>query len=220
MAELRRIADALLERAGLEHATLRMTLTRGSGGGGPGTRDAGEPRLVVTLAPLRADWRDATRAGWSVVTAATRHPPASVIPPGLKGQGRVFALLARIEAEEAGADDALLLSTDGHVTEGPTWNVFWRRGDTLRTPSDDAGILAGVTRGLITDVAREMGWTVEHGVWPRSELDDVDEIMATMTSLGVVPIRSLDGREPPGTGHAAGRLADAYWERVREELDD
>jgi branched-subunit amino acid aminotransferase/4-amino-4-deoxychorismate lyase len=140
-----------------------------------------------------------------------------VMPPALKGQGRIFSLLARLDAEAAGCDDALLLSTGGEVTEGATWNVFWRRGSTLRTPSEATGLLAGVTRSLVMEIAAGAGYTVEEGVWARPELDDADEIFATMTSLAMVPVRSLDGREPPETGRAVDRLTPLYWDRVREE---
>lgn len=221
--ELRRLADELLARnrdgagdGSLDHAVLRITVTRGSGGAGLGTRGAGPPRLLATLRPLAADWRARADAGWSVITAATRHPPHEVIPAALKGQGRVYALLARLEAERAGADDALLLGVEGTVLEGTTWNVFWRHGRTLRTPAAAAGLLAGVTRGLVLELAVAAGYVVEEGAWPRAELDVAAELFATMTSLGIVPIRSLDGRAPPETGSAARTLADLYWARVRE----
>jgi branched-chain amino acid aminotransferase len=223
--ELRRIAHELLERnratapahASLDHAVLRLTVTRGSGGRGLGTRGAGPVRVVATLRPLPTDWRERARAGWSVITAATRHAPAEVIPPALKGQGRIYSLLARLEAEAAGCDDALLLSTDGRITEGTTWNLFWRTGQTLRTPAAATGLLPGVARGVVIDVGRAEGYAVEEGAWSRSELDRADEAFATMTSLGLVPIRSLDGRPFPGTAELAPRLADLYWERIAGE---
>lgn len=214
---LQELADELLARnraASLEHAVLRITATRGSGAGVP--RRAGPTRLLLTLQSLPADWRDRALRGWSCVTAEVRHPPAAVMPPALKGQGRIFSLLATLDAERAGCDEALLLSTEGHITEGATWNVFWRRGQRIRTPAEETGILAGVTRGLVIEVARRLGYTVEEGVWARDELDDTEEAFATMTSRGLVPLRSLDGRPFPGDG-AAGRLAAAYWDRVREE---
>lgn len=224
--ELRRVGDEILARnrgaigdddATLDHAVLRLTVTRGSGGSGLGTGGAGPVRVVATLRPLPADWRERAGGGWSIVTAHTRHAPAEVIPPALKGQGRVYALLARLEAEAAGCDDALLLSTDGMITEGTTWNLFWRVGRTLRTPAAAQGLLPGVTRSLVLELARSAGYAIEEGAWQRSELDDADEAFATMTSLGLVTIRSLDGRPFPGTGQAAGRLAELYWQRIAEE---
>lgn len=226
VSSLREMADELLSRnraasdaagAAIDHAVLRLTVTRGSGGAGLGTRGAGPVRVVATLRRLPADWRERSRTGWSVVTASTRHPDRDVIPPGLKGPGRAFSLLARIEAEDAGCDDALLLSSEGHITEGTTWNVFWRVGETLRTPAAAEGLLPGVTRAIVLEIARQDGFIIEEGAWPRSELDGADEAFATMTSLGLVPVRSLDGREFPGTGIAVDRLAPRYWERVRGE---
>jgi branched-chain amino acid aminotransferase len=224
--ELRRVAVELLERnraasadpRAFDHAVLRLTLSRGSGGAGLGTRGAGPTRLVATLRPMPADWPERARAGWSVMTAATRHPPPEVLPPALKGQGRVAPLLARLEAEAAGCDDALLLSLDGGVTEGTTWNVFWRVGDTLRTPAPAAGLLAGVTREVVLDLATGAGFRIEEGSWPRAELDGAEEVFATMTSLGIVPIRSLDGRSLPGPDRAVEQLTPLYWERVRKEV--
>jgi branched-subunit amino acid aminotransferase/4-amino-4-deoxychorismate lyase len=208
--ELRRLADQILARnAPQEHAVLRMTVTRG---GGRHDDRAPDHRLVLTLAPLPADWRDRARRGWSCLTADVRHPPPAVMPPRLKGQGRIFSLLARREAEAAGCDQALLLSLDGQVTEGATWNVFWRRGDTIRTPAESTGILAGVTRGVVIDCVEEAGYALEVGVWDRRELDDADEIFGTMTSLGLVPIHTLDGRALPPARPAVERLTSLYWQ--------
>ena len=227
--ELRRIADGIRERnPGVAHGTLRLTVTRGSGGPTPVRPDHAAPRLVVTLRALPDDWRERAGKGWSCMrsseksrwscmTAEIRHPPASVMPPGLKGQGRVFSLLAALEAEAAGCDQALLLSLDGNVTEGTTWNVFWRSGDRLRTPDASSGLLAGVTRGIVMEIAADAGLRVEEGVWDRTELDGAEELFATMTSLGLVPLLSLDGRELPEPRRAVDRLTPRYWERVRKE---
>jgi branched-chain amino acid aminotransferase len=224
--ELRDVAEELLARnrshaaedaARLDHAVLRLTLTRGSGGAGLGTDGAGPVRLVATLRPLPTDWRERARAGWSVLTARTRHPPPDVLPPMLKGQGRISSLLARLEAEAGGCDDALLLSTDGRITEGTTWNVFWRVGTALRTPAPEAGLLAGVTRALVLDLAAAAGLSVEEGAWPRAELDAADEAFATLTSLGLVPIHTLDGARLRGASDAVDRLTPLYWARVRQE---
>lgn len=210
LPELRRLADELLRRSDpVEHAVLRMTLTRGS--------EDGTPRLVLTLRPLPDDWRERARRGWSCITADVRHPPAEVMPPRLKGQGRIFSLLARREAERAGCDQALLLSLDDHITEGATWNVFWRRGTTIRTPAEETGLLPGVTRERVMALVPGTGYSLEEGVWDRSELDEADEIFGTMTSLGIVPITRLDGRALAGGHAAAETLASRFWDQAGSE---
>ena len=215
--ELRGTADGLVARnPPAPHAVLRMTLTRGGGTGGGPERGDGAFRLIMTLTPLPDDWRERARRGWSCITATVRHPPAAVMPPELKGQGRIFSLLARIEAERAGCDQALLLAVDGTVTEGATWNVFWRRGQVIRTPSEATGLLAGVTRARVMEQVDRAGFRLETGAWDRSELDSADEVFGTMTSLGLVPITVLDGRRLPEPTRATASLADHVLGELRE----
>jgi branched-chain amino acid aminotransferase len=212
MDALRRIADGLADRnPGVGEAVARMTVTRGSAEDAP---EGDAARLVMTLRPLPEDWQDRARRGWSCITADVRHPPAAVMPPRLKGQGRVFSLLARLEARRAGCDQALLLSLDGHVTEGASWNVFWRTGGAVRTPAESTGLLPGVTRARVMELVEDAGLTLETGVWDRAELDRADEIFGTMTSLGIVPIHSLEGRDLPESGRVAGTLASLFWTRA------
>ncbi len=210
VAELVGIARGLAERNTFSDATLRLTLTRGGRQG---------PTLLATLTPVAADWRERAAAGWRVITAAVCHPPLDCLPP-VKTPGRLHGLVARVEAQRAGADDALLLTSAGDVCEGPTWNVFWRKRGTLFTPSADTGLLEGVTRAAILELAPALGYEVAQGSFPRRELDDADELFATMTSTGVVPFASLDGRLLPMPAHrAAARLQDAYWRLVTAEAD-
>lgn len=203
------IAFQLAARNALQDGSLRITVTRGA--------DA-DAFVVATLTPMADDWIARAARGWRLVTARTRTPPAATIPAALKATGRTYALLARQDAADAGVDDVLLLTPDGWVAEGPAWNVFWRRGDTLFTPALDVGVLEGVTRSEILDLAAHAGLHIRETSSQRSELDDAEEMFATMTSLGVVPIRALDGRELPET-RTAERLQAEYWARVGGEVE-
>lgn len=209
--EITDIARELARRTGLEEATFRITVSRGARAGETGT-------VLATLRPVPADWRERAARGWAVVTVATRRPSTASIPAHIKSPGRPYALLARLEAGDAGADDALLLDDRGHVSEGPTWNVFWRKGRRLFTPSPACGVLEGVTRAAILELAEGAGLDAQEGRYQRSELDDADEIFATMSSLGVVPIRTLDGQAPRRTGQAAAELQRRYWDLVAAEI--
>lgn len=207
-AELRAIARGLAERNDFREAVLRLTLTRGGRAG---------PVLLGTLTPMPPDWRARAGRGWRVVTAAVRHPPAAALPAA-KTPGRAHGLVARVQARAAGADDALLLSPAGDIVEGPSWNVFWRRAGALFTPAAETGLLEGITRATVLELAPTLGYAVEQGCWARADLDGADEVLATMTSSGVVGFAELDGRAlPAGAGEAARRLQDAYWQRVAAE---
>lgn len=215
--ELRSLCSEIAERNKLLEASLRITITRGSGGRGLSTRGAGPPTVLLTIGPVAQDWRERAATGWSLVTAQTRRPSPRSVPSQIKALGRVYAILAYLEAEAAGADDALLLTADGYIAEGPTWNFFWRKDQTIRTAALEGGVLEGVTRSIILDLARAEGYQVEEGLWPPEDLADAQEAFASMTSVGVVPIRTLDGRAFPAIDCAA-LLQRKYWAFVETEL--
>lgn len=204
VSDVDRIVRAVIRANELRNANIRITLTRG----------VTDPLLLVTARAPDSARADAARAGWRIVTARTRRPSTAAVPAQLKAVGRTYALLARHEAADAGVDDALLLTDHGHVCEGPTWNVFWRRGNTLCTPAVGAGVLAGVTRSTLLQLAPGLGLRVREELFDRSELDHADEIFATMTSLGVVPFRELDGRRLPAATETADALQASYQKTV------
>lgn len=217
-AELIAAAAELARRNALREAVLRVTLTRGPGGRGLGTIGAGPPNLLLTLRDLGDDWRAKASRGWRVITARTPHPASGRLPLPLKGQFRLHAIMARLEADDAAADDALLLSLDGHIAEGTSWNIFWRQGQHLFTPALDVGILAGLTRQLILRIATELDMPVKEGRWPRAQVDHADEVFATMTSLAVVPLRQLDDRLlHPDSDDVAPLLRERYWQLAASE---
>jgi branched-chain amino acid aminotransferase len=211
------LAAAVAERNRLTNGSLRITITRGRGGRGLDTRGAGPPTTLVTIAPTPDDWRARADRGWNVITARTRRPSPLSVPSQLKALGRVYSILAHLEAEAAGADDSLLLTADGDVAEGPTWNFFWRKGQVLRTAALEGGVLEGVTRSIVLELAAAAGYTIEEGLWPPNDLQHADEAFASMTSSGIVPVRSLDGR-PFSTDDCARLLQRRYWEFVEAEL--
>jgi branched-chain amino acid aminotransferase len=215
--QLAQLAHEIAARNQLTEASLRITVTRGSGGAGLKTRGADRPTVLVTISPVAAGWQDRAARGWSLITAQTLRPSPESVPAQLKALGRVYAILATLEAEQAGADDALLLTANREIAEGPTWNFFWREGRVVRTGALAGGILEGVTRRIIIEIAQNEGYQVEEGLWPRSVLDRADEAFATMTSQGVVPIRSIDGRALPATD-CASIFQRRYWDLVAAEL--
>ena len=200
------IIREIANRNGLTEGSLRITVTSGSA--------SRRSTVLVTIARRDPAWIAKAERGWKIITAATRRPSVAAVPSQLKALGRTYALLARREAVQAGVDDALLLTDAGIVCEGPSWNVFWRIDQTLHTPALEAGVLGGVTRSMLIDLAGGCGLTVQQGFFERAMLDRADEIFATMTSVGIVPIRQLDGRVLPPETPAAEALRARYWAAV------
>jgi branched-subunit amino acid aminotransferase/4-amino-4-deoxychorismate lyase len=207
---LESLAAQIAQRNNLSEGSLRITISAGPRDDQPGT-------TLITIAPRDAAWVERAARGWSVITANTRRPSTAAVPAQLKALGRTYALIARREARIARVDDALLLTDDGFVCEGPSWNVFWRRGTRFFTPALELGVLAGVTRGMLLRSAASLGYEVTDGAYERSTLDDADEIFASMTSVGIARIRVLDGRVLPTQTPAADALFRLYWEDVHRE---
>jgi 4-amino-4-deoxychorismate lyase len=114
--------------------------------------------------------------------------------PGVKSTSYAVNMAAEAEAQRRGADDAIFVDPDGIVLEGPVTNVWWRRGETLFTPSTDLGVLAGVTRGVVLELAPAEGYRVAEGAFPLPELAGADEAFTSSTVRELLPIVELDGR--------------------------
>jgi branched-chain amino acid aminotransferase len=117
----------------------------------------------------------------------------------VKSTSYAVNMAAESEAKRRGADDALFVDSAAIVLEGPVTNVWWRRGDTLFTPGTDLGVLAGVTRGVLLELAPGEGYAVEEGAFPLGELAAADEAFTSSSVRELLPIVELDGR-PVGDG--------------------
>jgi 4-amino-4-deoxychorismate lyase len=125
--------------------------------------------------------------------------------PGVKSTSYAVNMAAEAEAKRRDADDAVFVDRDGLVLEGPTANVWWRSGQTLFTPALDLGILAGVTRAVLLELAPEAGYDVEQGHFELERLDGADEAFTSSSVREVMAVTVLDGK-PLGRGPAADEL--------------
>jgi branched-subunit amino acid aminotransferase/4-amino-4-deoxychorismate lyase len=123
----------------------------------------------------------------------------------VKSTSYAVNMAAEAEARRRGADEAVFVDGDGIVLEGTVTNVWWRSGDILRTPSLDLGILAGVTRAALIELAPACGFRVEEGAYPLQDLLEADEAFTSSSVREVMPLVEIDGVEV-GRGPAAGEL--------------
>jgi branched-subunit amino acid aminotransferase/4-amino-4-deoxychorismate lyase len=142
--------------------------------------------LVATAAPIDPELETLRARGVRLVSA----PWSTGALASAKSMSYAENMAAQDVAIAAGADDALLVAADGTVLEAPTANVWWREGDRLVTPSLDLPILAGVTRGLLLEIAERE--TIE-GVFPLSRLLAADEVFISSSIREVMPVASVDG---------------------------
>lgn len=191
---------------------MRLTLTPGPldpASPFPG-RPLGRPTLVVTVQPLAID-----PAIYTDGTTAMAVPWSRELPE-VKAVSYLAASLARARADAAGADEALLTTHDGDVLEGASSNVFAVRGTTLLTPPLRAGLLAGVTRGVVLELAPALGLDVVEDGFTVDDLVAADEAFITASTREVVPLVAVDGR-PVGAGRP-GRRTQAVHAAYRDEV--
>jgi branched-subunit amino acid aminotransferase/4-amino-4-deoxychorismate lyase len=143
--------------------------------------------LVATAAPIDPELEALRARGLRLVTV----PWSTGALASAKSMSYAENMAAQDTAIAAGADDALLVAADRTVLEAPTANVWWREGDQLVTPSLDLPILAGVTRGLLLEIAQQE--TIE-GVFPLARLLEADEVFISASVREVMPVVSVDGR--------------------------
>lgn len=215
--EVRAAIAELAHSNDVADGSARITLTRGPGGEGLRTTGSGPPTLLITVRALSAERLAKGRSGFSAIIARSRRSPVG-LPSSIKSANRLDAILARLEADASGVDEAIMLSAEGHVAEGTTSNVFWRWDGELRTPALDIGILPGVTRRAVLEVCSGLGIESHEGRWPAADLVRASEAFVTQSSLGPVLIRELDSKplstEPTATFH---RIRDGYWALVERE---
>lgn len=178
----------------LPETILRITLTRGVGQRGYSPRGADSPTLVMSLHPAPPLGPAAPQ--WKLHTASLRVPARDALS-GCKSANKLLHVLARAEAEAAGADDALLLNAFREVAETASANLFWVEGGELRTPSLAAGALPGVTRADVIAWAHAHALPVHETTVRPERLRHAEGCFLTLSSLGVVEVIALDGQAIP-----------------------
>ncbi len=132
-------------------------------------------------------------ADLSLTQAETRVCPASVRPATFKLGNNLHYMRAWREAKKRGADNAIMLTCDGVISETATGNLFWSKGNTVYTPDESCDILPGVMRSICFELVREIpGFKIETGRYQPDELSDADHLCMTNSVVGILPVKSLD----------------------------
>ena len=195
---------------------IRLLVTRGAGDLGLDPRGCPRPDLVVIARAGVTLYKRKPTEGITAVTSAFRRNAADATSPGIKSLNYLNNVLARIEASDHGADEAILLDRDGHVAEATADNVFIVTERALVTPPTSTN-LRGITRDTILRLAEELGIRAEEKPFALFDLWSAREAFMCGTMAEVVPIASVDGRTiGTGTpGPTTLRLMAAYGELVR-----
>lgn len=205
----------------LSSARIRLTVSAGEGDPVPDPASCARSTVLVVAAEYQQLPEETYRRGYRAVTASLRRNHRSPLA-GMKSLSFTENLLARQEARRAGVDEAVLLNDRDHVAEASMSNLFVVSGVVLRTPPLDAGVLPGVTREAVLELAQRLGITaVEDDITP-DELRQSDEAFLTNSVIELMPLTGLDGRAIGGgaIGPVTQKLRESYQELVRLETDE
>lgn len=179
----------------LAEAYIRITVSRGRGAIGLDPDLCPRPSCVVIAEAFRRYSESWYREGVKMVLATTRRNAAGAVNPRIKSLNFLNNILAKMEAKDRGALEAVMLNESGHITEGTISNVFFVKRGRLCTPSLDAGILDGITRQLVIDLAVRNGVGVEEGLFSAGDLLAAEEVFFTNTTSEIMPVSAIDDRE-------------------------
>lgn len=186
------VRESLL-RNQLQEVYIRITVSRGAGEIGLDPALCKSPTLVIIAKPFQPYPESLYADGVSVIIAKTRRNLPEALPPQVKSLNFLNNILAKMEAKAAGAHEALMLNHLGDVTEGTTSNVFAVREGRLLTPSVESGILEGITRRLVLQLASELGIPAEETRLTVDDLLRADECFLTNTTQEVLPVTRVNG---------------------------
>ena len=203
------MTEALLETVrqnGLHDGYIRLIVTRGVGNLGLGPDRCKTPTVIIIASTIALYPQELYDKGLDVVTCATRRVSPGALSPAIKSLNYLNNILAKIEANMAGAGEGLMLNEQGYVAECTGDNVFIIKHGEIFTPPISSGGLRGITRGVVFQLAAQLGMKISEPDLTRYDLYTADECFLTGTAAEIIPVVKLDNR-PIGNGKPGAQTA-------------
>jgi branched-chain amino acid aminotransferase len=181
-------------RNGIRDGYIRLVVTRGVGTLGLNPNRCKNPSVIVIADKIQLYPKEMYDRGMEIVTVATTRNLHNAVNPAIKSLNYLNNILAKIEANIAGVEEAIMLNSQGYVSECTGDNIFIIKGNELLTPPLSAGALYGITRGTVMDLAREAGLKVSEPNLTRYDVYNADECFLTGTGAEIIPVTKIDGR--------------------------
>ena len=211
--EMQNFAGQLIEQNQMPEAILRVVLTRGPGERGYTPGAGGKPTVVMSLhaAPSLA-WKIRFAGVWSRRRFAV---PAADPLAAFKTMNKLTQVMARMEAVENGADEALLLNTNGEVAEAASGNLFWVSSGRVCTVPAGRSVLPGITRAVVLEICQTLGLPADQRVIKPEALRNTEGIFITQSAFGIVPVTAFDG-EAVASSPLVDQIRLAYCEMLTQ----
>lgn len=178
----------------LRDGYIRLVVTRGVGTLGLNPNKCKKPSVIVIADRIQLYPQELYDRGMEIVTVPTVRNLHSALNPAVKSLNYLNNILAKIEANIAGCEEAIMLNAEGYVAECTGDNLFILKQGHMSTPPLSAGALYGITRGVVIELAREAGIPVSEPNLTRYDLYNADECFLTGTGAELIPITKIDGR--------------------------
>jgi len=179
----------------LKDAYIRLVVTRGEGDLGLDPRKCdGNAGIIIITDKIALYPEKYYKKGLSIMTVPTSQNLPESLNPQIKSLNYLNNIMAKIEATNSGCEEAVMLNNKGYVTEGTGDNIFIIKDDKVITPPTYVGILKGITRNLVMELARKKKLQIEEGIFTRHDIYNADECFLTGTAAEVIPVVKLDGR--------------------------
>lgn len=194
--------EAILEtlrKNNLRDAYIRVVVTRGVGDLGIDPRSCAQPTIIIITDRIQLYPSQDYEQGLKIIIAATRKNLCEAINPRIKSLNYLNNILAKLEAIQAGTPEAVMINIHGYVTECTADNIFIYKKDSLITPPAYVGILEGVTRNVVIEIARRLNIQVREEIFGTHDLLTADECFLTGTGAEIIPVIEINGR-PIGSG--------------------
>ena len=205
--EMRAAVLETCKRNKMKSGYLRLVVTRGKGYLGLSPDRCKKATVIIIASELELYPEKYYREGLRVVTVPTWRNSPAALDPSIKSLNYLNNILAKIEGQQAGAQEVILLNPQGLVAECSGDNIFFIRDQVLVTPKLSSGALNGITRNTVLDIAREAGWKTREDDVRRYDLFTAEEMFLTGTGAEVIPVVEVDGRTI-GTGKPGKHTAD------------
>jgi branched-chain amino acid aminotransferase len=208
---------ALLEtirRNGLHDGYIRLVVTRGVGNLGLSPDRCPKASVIIIAATIQLYPKEKYEVGMEMVTCSTRRCSPAALSPAVKSLNYLNNIMAKIEANHAGADEGVMLNEEGYVAECTGDNLFILRGGEVLTPPISSGALRGITRRVVFEICAELGIPIREANLTRYDIYTADECFLTGTAAEVIAAIRLDTR-PIGDGKP-GKMTNKIIARFRE----
>lgn len=193
--EMARVTEEGITRAKITEGYLRHVVTRGTGDLGLDPRSCARPTLFIIFDAIRIWPTERYEKGLAMMSAGTPMPDRESLSPRVKSLNYLPHIMAKLEGIHAQMDEVLMLDRGGYVAEASGMNVFVVKRGVVTTPPAWTGVLRGVTRDIVLQLAADAGLTAREEPINRFDVYTADEAFLTGTAAEIAPIRSLDGRQ-------------------------